>query len=467
MDSTIEHTLNWCRLCRVCLTCKRTPRVLFQSTFCTCEERSIRHSAREVRANGTADFRFRRLNNEERTGLTHLLSEMHTGVSPIEPNLARANLCGTCQQRLRRAVEAVRNPQNDVQLAATADFRRHRSIRATIQENNAKAASQAMITVSLSAADSTVAGIENDRQMSIDGSAEAAISSSQLSNLRSPTSTEGSPASVTMPRQPWTHSMEDILSESACCSQSASSAGATSLGMQTTPSYTVVDVTVIDASETTLFSERVSGSMPLQELLYAYYPNAPHRLLFRDQATKVLVPPQSPVSRLAHVNGSAVVKVHLPANVPKAQWHSRLQQTIESASNINAPPQNTYSPPLNMPLPIRSYSFQSGAYSARLRPSGAPSSSQFLREKQVANNSSRSGSISPVISKSPGSSRSLLPISCLVNSEPSTISFRAGRNRHPPNTLPRLNLTSALNALEEHSITVQHPIGKRLRPSGQ
>ncbi|KAJ2453871.1 hypothetical protein EV183_001941 [Coemansia sp. RSA 2336] len=236
MDFTVEHTLNWCRLCRVCLTCKRTPRVLFQSALCTCEERSIRHSAREVRANGTADFRFRRLNNEERTGLSHLLSEMHTGVSPIEPNLARANLCGTCQQRLRRAVEAVRNPQNDDQLAATADFRRHRSIRATIQESNAKAASQAATTASLSAVGSAVAGIEDGRRISIDSSAEVVIPSSQPPpNLNS---AEGSPASVTMPQFPWRHSMEDILSESACHSQPASSPNATSLGMQPTPSYT-------------------------------------------------------------------------------------------------------------------------------------------------------------------------------------------------------------------------------------
>ncbi|KAI9479826.1 hypothetical protein BX667DRAFT_505517 [Coemansia mojavensis] len=484
MESTIEHTLNWCRLCRVCLTCKRTPRVLFQSTLCTCEERSIRHSAREVRANGTADFRFRRLNNEERTGLTHLLSEMHTGVSPIEPNLARANLCGTCQQRLRRAVEAVRNPQNDDQLAATADFRRHRSIRATIQESNAKAASQAAITANLNTIDSVVAGIEAGRRMSIDGSAELAIPSSQPPNSNP---AEDSLDSVTMPQLPWRHSVEDVLSEPACRPQPVSSPDATSLGMQTTPSYTrivpidtfpivlsrrcfldqcsVVDITIVDAIDTLLFSEKVSGSMPLQELLYAYYPNAPHRLLFRDQATKVLVPPQSPVSRLARANGIAVVKVHLPAEVPRAQWHSRPQLPLEPNFNANAPPQTTYSLSPSMPLPTRSYSFQPGSYSTRLRPSGAPPSSEYFREQQGIDKTSHSGSISPKSSKSPSSSGSLLPISCLVNSDLSTISFCTGRNRHRPNTLPRLNLTSALNALEEPSNSVQHSAGKRFRPS--
>ncbi|KAJ1774001.1 hypothetical protein EV179_003874 [Coemansia sp. RSA 487] len=71
-----------------------------------------------------------------------LSSGMRSLAPPIEPNLAKANLCGTCQQRLRRAVDAAREPQSQTSRAVTADFRRHRSIRATIQESNARAASR-------------------------------------------------------------------------------------------------------------------------------------------------------------------------------------------------------------------------------------------------------------------------------------------------------------------------------------
>ncbi|KAJ2681816.1 hypothetical protein H4R19_007256, partial [Coemansia spiralis] len=135
-----EHNLNWCRLCRVCLTCRRNPRTLFQVGSCRCIERVLRHSAKDVARSWSTDFRFRRVSPEEVQGLQNLHMQIETGTPPIEPTLARANLCGTCQQRLRRAVDAAREPPATDGPVVTADFRRYRSIRSTIQERVARTA---------------------------------------------------------------------------------------------------------------------------------------------------------------------------------------------------------------------------------------------------------------------------------------------------------------------------------------
>ncbi|KAJ1993082.1 hypothetical protein GGI25_004002 [Coemansia spiralis] len=152
---TIEHSLNWCRLCMICLTCRRSPKRVFHRNGCSCDQRSISHNAREVQRNGTTDFRFRRLATDENQGLTNLLAQMPSNAPPVEPNLVRANLCGTCQQRLRRAVDAIREPISAIDTTLTADFRRHRSIRTTIQASTARAATSHLASMAFSMASST------------------------------------------------------------------------------------------------------------------------------------------------------------------------------------------------------------------------------------------------------------------------------------------------------------------------
>ncbi|KAI8324970.1 hypothetical protein GQ54DRAFT_295794 [Martensiomyces pterosporus] len=147
MNEPVEHSLNWCRLCRTCLTCPRNPRRVFSQDGCACEERLMRHHFKDVQGNGTTDFRFRHLTREENRGLVNLLNQMDSTAPDIEPNLVRANLCGTCQQRLRRAVEAAIEPP-EAPSERTFDFRRRRSIRATISERNTNAAAANTMTSS-------------------------------------------------------------------------------------------------------------------------------------------------------------------------------------------------------------------------------------------------------------------------------------------------------------------------------
>ncbi|KAJ2234891.1 hypothetical protein IWW45_003054, partial [Coemansia sp. RSA 485] len=138
MAKGIEHSLNWCRLCRTCLTCKRFPRNLFRAGSCKCVERHITHRAKDVKKHWTTDFRFRHLKRGEVLGLIYLSQQIEGFSHPIEPELTRANLCGTCQQRLRRAVDATKEPIRQVgsSMAVSADFRKHRSIRETIRKHN-------------------------------------------------------------------------------------------------------------------------------------------------------------------------------------------------------------------------------------------------------------------------------------------------------------------------------------------
>ncbi|KAJ2857568.1 hypothetical protein J3B02_000909 [Coemansia erecta] len=138
MPKVVEHSFNWCRLCRTCLTCKRFPRNVFQTGSCKCVQRHITHRAKDVKKNWTTDFRFRHLKRGEVLGLIHLSQQIEGFSHPIEPELTRANLCGTCQQRLRRAVDATKEPIKDSSssTALSADFRKHRSIRETIRKHN-------------------------------------------------------------------------------------------------------------------------------------------------------------------------------------------------------------------------------------------------------------------------------------------------------------------------------------------
>ncbi|KAJ1935379.1 hypothetical protein FBU59_005403, partial [Linderina macrospora] len=139
----IDFEFNWCRLCCVCLTCQgvgRTVRNRFHTKGCNCEERVVVSSKGRRADNGpkTVDFRFKTLSARDVEALQCLLRQMRSSVPLIENNLHRANLCGTCQQRIRRAIEGMRSPQDDGD--ESVDFRRRRSIRVTVSEDMAAAA---------------------------------------------------------------------------------------------------------------------------------------------------------------------------------------------------------------------------------------------------------------------------------------------------------------------------------------
>ncbi|KAJ2821277.1 hypothetical protein IWW50_004703, partial [Coemansia erecta] len=104
-----------------------------------------------------------------------------------------------------------------------------------------------------------------------------------------------------------------------------------------------VCVTYLDVNGR-LFSEYASLDMPVNELMYAHYPDAPGNLLFRDQITGILVPPHAPVSRLTCINGHSTVKVHLPYGARAPMWF------------VHPQPQTAF--PVLLPQ-MRSYPYQS------------------------------------------------------------------------------------------------------------
>ncbi|KAJ1679292.1 hypothetical protein EV182_002350 [Spiromyces aspiralis] len=133
----LEHKFNWCRLCMQCLTCPRGTKRIFQQNDCHCQERILPHHAKDVSEKGTTDFRFRSLKPEEVQALILLQCNMPKAHAPkIEPGLRRANICGTCQQRLRRGVDAItQNAASDSNdNDSHTDFRKRRSIRASIMD---------------------------------------------------------------------------------------------------------------------------------------------------------------------------------------------------------------------------------------------------------------------------------------------------------------------------------------------
>ncbi|KAJ2166889.1 hypothetical protein IW139_002632 [Coemansia sp. RSA 353] len=146
---------------------------------------------------------------------------MTNGGPPIEPNLTRANLCGTCQQRLRRAVDAAREPQGNDNLTTTADFRRHRSIRATIQESNARAAqySAGAVGTPISAAAATPGGQtvvspgqETNRNINVDDSIAA---NSTPNHQPQQGLSVSSPLSANTQQLHWRRSLDTLLAESS------------------------------------------------------------------------------------------------------------------------------------------------------------------------------------------------------------------------------------------------------------
>ncbi|KAJ2423916.1 hypothetical protein GGF41_002955 [Coemansia sp. RSA 2531] len=146
MTKPVVHKLNWCRLCKVCLTCRRTPRTIFGTGNCKCDERELRHNAKLVKQSQTTDFRCRHISPAEVLGMQWLVIANNLPVDPIEANLTRANMCGTCQQRSRRAQEPENEPYAVDGLPVPTDFRRNRSIAATIRESQNRARTRTTIT---------------------------------------------------------------------------------------------------------------------------------------------------------------------------------------------------------------------------------------------------------------------------------------------------------------------------------
>lgn len=146
MTKPVAHKLNWCRLCKVCLTCRRTPRTIFGTGHCKCPEQELRHNAKLVKQNQTTDFRCRHISPAEVLGMQWLVIDQKLPVDPVESNLVRANMCGTCQQRSRRAQEGVNVPYVVDGLPVPSDFRRNRSIVATIRESQNRARTRSTVT---------------------------------------------------------------------------------------------------------------------------------------------------------------------------------------------------------------------------------------------------------------------------------------------------------------------------------
>ncbi|KAJ1944321.1 hypothetical protein GGF37_002246 [Kickxella alabastrina] len=100
----LTHRKNWCRVCGSCLTCPRTNRSQFQQGGCHCEERQVNHvSPKKAKGEQLFSFRYRHLSAEDLDILNELRPRFKFPTPPIERNLVRANICSTCQQRLRRA----------------------------------------------------------------------------------------------------------------------------------------------------------------------------------------------------------------------------------------------------------------------------------------------------------------------------------------------------------------------------
>ncbi|KAJ2711907.1 hypothetical protein H4R19_003023, partial [Coemansia spiralis] len=57
----------------------------------------------KVKGENLFSFRYRHFSADDIDILTELRSKFHFAMPPIERNLVRANICSTCQQRLRRA----------------------------------------------------------------------------------------------------------------------------------------------------------------------------------------------------------------------------------------------------------------------------------------------------------------------------------------------------------------------------
>ncbi|ORX63689.1 hypothetical protein DL89DRAFT_273126 [Linderina pennispora] len=351
----IDFDLNWCRLCRVCLTCQgigRTVRQAFNTKSCECPVRVVVSCKGKKNDKGpkTVDFRFKTLSAQDIKALQCLLRQMRSNVPPIESNLHRANLCGTCQQRIRRAIDGMRNPQDDGD--ESVDFRRRRSIRVTISEDIA-ASTQGGNATTRRAINNVTMPVTNLLARStpprhrpsteIGGDTEdsnphtyADISAVQLppqqllqhqqpqlqhrhhdmpsadhsleptvpASMLRPNSTD--PAAHQLHRRLERESFENIPSAKAHLKAARSKP---------------INIVFEDARGAELFREWVFGEMTLHELFDAYYPSAPAELLFREQLQGCLYSRHSQVSQIPRMGDLIVIKVHLPQSVPGLQLH--------------------------------------------------------------------------------------------------------------------------------------------------
>ncbi|KAJ1911051.1 hypothetical protein H4219_006060 [Mycoemilia scoparia] len=100
----VVHKKNWCRLCQLCLSCTGEKRRVFGKNGCNCAEFDLEHiSPKIVKEERRLSFRFRQLTAIECEVLESIRQKLKLPTAPIHANLERANLCPTCQQRLRRA----------------------------------------------------------------------------------------------------------------------------------------------------------------------------------------------------------------------------------------------------------------------------------------------------------------------------------------------------------------------------
>ncbi|PIA17370.1 hypothetical protein COEREDRAFT_80689 [Coemansia reversa NRRL 1564] len=365
---------------------------------------------------------------------------METKAPPIEPSLNRANLCGTCQQRLRRAVEAAREPLDENRGAVTADFRRHRSIRATIQESTARATSRHVNNAELSATSTYPLSTPRDESPSSD-------LATNLSCIQQNPQQQQQQLSLQE------ISMSELIRPPPV---SASTTSATPAGFGVAYTSSTLHINVLDACEALLISERVSGSMSLAELLYAYYPDAPRQLLFRNHTTRTLVPPWSPISRLVHNTDEILIKVQLPQNVPRAQWLTQDQIPTPMSSSLLAQVHSAHPYPETPPQHRSHSSHFDGLASYAYCTAPAP----HIDNHQHYNTGHSRSSI-------PTGSDPPLSISNLMNStqcEASNNCFSSPSHHHHHNTLPRLNMDHALRTSATRNTSLQPILRKRFRP---
>ncbi|ORX63690.1 hypothetical protein DL89DRAFT_307007 [Linderina pennispora] len=103
-SAMLTHRKNWCRICANCLTCPRANRSRFHQGRCHCEERSINHvSPQKVKGEQLLSFRYRQISADDIDIFNDIWPRFRFVTPPLERNLLRANICSTCQQRLRRA----------------------------------------------------------------------------------------------------------------------------------------------------------------------------------------------------------------------------------------------------------------------------------------------------------------------------------------------------------------------------
>ncbi|KAJ2781668.1 hypothetical protein H4R18_002721 [Coemansia javaensis] len=133
-NAKVHHRLNWCRVCKVCLDCPREPRRVFNTSDCVCGERIIENKTKKNSPEApTVDFRYRKVDKDERAAMTMLQSKINYPVPEIEPNLAHANMCGSCQQRVRNIKKSMKEPLQDLgQSPKTPDFRSNSVVSITI-----------------------------------------------------------------------------------------------------------------------------------------------------------------------------------------------------------------------------------------------------------------------------------------------------------------------------------------------